>query len=611
MKRAWLAVPAVTLLCLSIPTGVTSAAAETAATTTHVSPFGASTAEHGHATRRAVATHRPTWGPLTPGITEWVSQSATIGSNTSCTSPGYNTISAALLAAPSGATIDVCAGTYDEQLAIVQPVTLKAKGAVTVQGPSSPADNLTGCDADGGSQPNQDVVDICGAGTVEITGFTIAGGWSSSACYDSIYGIAVLGSSSLTLTNSTVESVGGDPQTDGCQGGVGIQVGLATSATTADAGTATLTNDVVNTYAKNGITIDGTGSSAVLTDDTVTGTGPTPAIAQNGIQVSDGAAASITGALVSGDECNDTSAPCGPDALTETQSIGILLFDAGVTTVSSSTVSSSDLGVYNVEDYAWSYYTPPSPFTATNETFSDLTLNNRYENAGFDAGRSTLTGSSVTGGDIGVMVLQYSGQASPPVAKVKGNTISGTSTAAVEVESDQTSGDEPVTLKVKKDNLASNAGGVINQSTSVIKAINDWWGDATGPSSWSFGSGTSVSSDVTFFPWATDSSESTLEACAPAGDPSNQTTTSTDVVLCAPSGTVNTYAANDGSGNVLLLGNKGNDQLIGSSSGETWIIAGSGNNVINGNNGTGYIQERGNSANDTLVNTSGYTIAPN
>lgn len=31
--------------------------------------------------------------------------------------------------------------------------------------------------------------------------------------------------------------------------------------------------------------------------------------------------------------------------------------------------------------------------------------------------------------------------------------------------------------------------------------------------------------------------------------------------------------------------------LVGSSTGETWIIAGSGHNAINGNGGTGYIQE--------------------
>jgi hypothetical protein len=81
------------------------------------------------------------------------------------------------------------------------------------------------------------------------------------------------------------------------------------------------------------------------------------------------------------------------------------------------------------------------------------------------------------------------------------------------------------------------------------------------------------------------------------------------VVLCAKPGT-NASLANGGSGHVLLIGNTtGNDHLIGSSSGETWIISGTqGANAINGNNGTGYIQERGDTS-DTLINASNYTVA--
>ena len=128
----------------------------------------------------------------------------------------------------------MCAGTYDEQLAITQAVILQAKGPVTVAGPATPSNTLTPCDADGGSDPDQTVVDICGPdGTtansmkVTISGFTIQGGWPSDVCDDSLYGVTVLGGANLVMSNSTVEDVGGNPQTDGCQGGVGIQVGFA------------------------------------------------------------------------------------------------------------------------------------------------------------------------------------------------------------------------------------------------------------------------------------------------------------------------------------------------------------------------------------------------
>ena len=82
------------------------------------------------------------------------------------------------------------------------------------------------------------------------------------------------------------------------------------------------------------------------------------------------------------------------------------------------------------------------------------------------------------------------------------------------------------------------------------------------------------------------------------------------MVLCGPSDGSNAFLANNGSGNVLLIGNTGNDQLVGSGvGGETWIISGlHGTNTINGKGGTGFIQKRGN-ANDTIVNAANYTKA--
>jgi hypothetical protein len=621
---AGLATIAATVLMAAFGTG---ASASTAAPSharphvhaPHVSPFGRGASRSArHDARRAAA--RPA---VTTTKTLWVSNSVPVGHDTGCTSPGYETISSALTAAASFTTptIKVCAGTYDEQLTITQSLTLAAKGSVTVAGPASPASN-TNCDNDGGSQPNQDVVDICYPGTsgtapsVTITGFTFAGGWAPDVCYDSIYGVAVLGGSSLTMSNSTVEDIGGSALTDGCQGGVGIEVGLATSATSADSGTATLTNDTVETYQKNGITVDGAGSNAIMSGVTVTGAGPTPAIAQNGIQVSDGATATISGSTVTGNECNDSAGGCGPNGFTQTQSCGLLMFDSGAVTVSSTTVSGNDIGAYNLEDYAWSYYTPPPSFSGIPVSFTGMGLNNRYENAYFDQGESTLSSSTLTGGIAGVEVVQYSGQTTSPNDTADGDTITGTSlgssgstggTGAILVASDGANGDQAVSLTATQDKMGvSNSSGVVNQSTSVLTATGDWWGSASGPSVWSFGKGSSVTADVNFFPWETNSSLTHHKSCTTA---STKTTTGNNVVLCAKSGS-NAFLANGGTGNVLLIGNGRNDQLDGSNStGETWIIGGvGGSNTINGRTGTGYIQERGNT-NDTLINTSNYTVA--
>lgn len=586
------------------------AAARPAASVHHLAPFGLGAHRTVRLVRHAAA---PAVIPTTV-TTRWVSNTAPLGTapGTSCADPGYATITAAINAANSGDIIKVCAGTYDEQLVIdVVGVSLQAKGPVTVVAPATPASPTT-CDSDGGSQPNEDVVDICGAFNVTITGFTFQGNWDPGVCNDSLYGVAVLGGANLSMANSTVENIGGNPQTDGCQGGVGIEVGLASQpdpGNSADAGTASLNNDVVSSYQKNGITVDGVGSNATINNATVTGTGETTAIAQNGIQISDGATAKINSGSVSGNECDDTAGGCGPDGFTQVQSCGILLFDAGKVTVTGTNSSANDIGVDNVEDFAWTFYAPPSPFTAINESLTGLRLGNRYENAFLDEGKTTLNHSVLSGGEVGIETDQGSYQTTPAVSAANGDTFTGASEDAVLVASDHTAGDKAPKLTVATSSLGTtNGGGLENDSTSVATAKNDWWGAQTGPGHWSFGTGSSVSADVNFFPWYTDSAMTTPESCKTG---TSVTSDSNDQVLCAPSDGSNAFLANGGTGNVLLIGNTGNDQLVGTTAagGETWIISGTGgSNAINGKGGVGFIQRRGD-VNDTIINAANYTKA--
>lgn len=601
----------------AVPASAAVAAVKPAVTRHHVAPFGLGARREVRHVRRLAAA--PT---VTTGTTRWVSNTTALGTapGTSCANPGYATITDAINASSAGDTIEVCAGTYDEQVVITQALTLKAKGPVTVVGPATfptnPAGYPTTCDADGGSGSyNQDVVDICGTGAgtanVTISGFTFQGGWPAGGyCYDSFYGVAVLGGANLAMSNSTVENIGdGSSSGSGCQGGVGIEVGEATSATTADAGTATLNNDVVNTYQKNGITVDGAGSNATINDATVTGAGETTATAQNGIQVSDGATAKINTGSVSGNECDDTGGGCGPNGFTQTQATGLLLFDAGKVTVTGTNSSGNDIGIDNIEDYAWSFYTPPSPFVATNEALTSLLLNNRYENAFLDEGKSTLNDSTLSNGEVGIETDQGSYQTTPAVVVAKSDTITGATEDAILTASDHATGDKAPKLTVAKSSFdTSNAAGITNQSTSVATATDNWWGDASGPSVWSFGSGSSVSSDVNFFPWYTQSDLTNPETCTSGA---SVTSSANDQVLCAPTGTSNAFLANGGTGNVLEIGNSGNDQLVGTTAtgGETWIISGKGGaNAINGKGGTGFIQKRGDSS-DTIIKAANYTKA--
>jgi hypothetical protein len=103
----------------------------------------------------------------------------------------------------------------------------------------------------------------------------------------------VLGGANLDLSSTTIRDIRDNPLS-GCQNGEGIRVGTPRYATTPDVGHATIDNVTTVDYQKNGIVVAGTGSTGKITNTTVTGNGQTPLIAENGIEVVDGAAATIS-----------------------------------------------------------------------------------------------------------------------------------------------------------------------------------------------------------------------------------------------------------------------------------------------------------------------------
>jgi hypothetical protein len=367
----------------------------------------------------------------------WVANGAPLGADTSCSSPGYSTIQSAIDHATTNQTIEVCAGTYTEQLTITKGVSLVAVGAATVALPAAPADATTACDtAIDGSAPGQDEISICGTGTVKITGLTVQALWPANTCNDNLYGILVAGGARLDATNVDVDGAGASP-INGCQGGVGIEVGVS-GLTPAETGTAVLSHVTVSNYQKNGITVDGTGSAATISNAFVTGAGATPVIAQNGIQISDGAVGVIKSSTITGDECDYPDGVCGPDSLSNAQSTSVLFYGAGAgSSLSKSSVSDSDIGAYYVSGAA------SEPTSAEVTIKSNIFNDNRYEGVVLDAGVANVTGNTIDGtGNVGIQVLQYAGQPYAPASTASKDTITGQG-VGVQVLSDNQAGDLP------------------------------------------------------------------------------------------------------------------------------------------------------------------------
>lgn len=406
--------------------------------------------------------------PATAGAASlYVSNSApVVTGGKSCAQPNYNTIQGAidaLKSLPSG-TVNVCPGTYPEQLTIVKPlklIVLGTAGSAKLVLPAAPADSKTKCDEAPtvkAFQPNQDAISICTPSTVTISGLKVEAKWPEGTCDDSLYGIRVVGGATLAATNVTVDGAGAFP-INGCQGGVGIQAGT-TRTTTPEVGKLKLKGVTVTNYQKNGITIAAKGSTATIATTTVTGAGATPEIAQNGIQVSAGAVAKINTSKVSGNECDNGS--CGPEGFSQTQSTGLLFYGAGPgSSVTNSTSSGNDIGAYYLSE---SETQPASPELVLSK---DAFTANRYEGVVLDQGDASLRSDTISGpGEVGIEVQQYEGQTLSSQSNASNTKVEGMSEAGLRVASDKAAGDIAGRFTLTKSTFVSNATVLDNESNN-------------------------------------------------------------------------------------------------------------------------------------------------
>jgi parallel beta-helix repeat protein len=250
-----------------------------------------------------------------------------VGNPLTCKNAQYPTIQMAVTAANPGAHIMVCPGTYTEQVTIpagkdnLTLQSLKPLQAI-IQAPAVMA-------------PPEAIVHIQ-AQDATIQQFTIQGP-GGGPCHSIEYGVFVDGGSA-TIEHNHITHIRDNPFS-GCQNGVGVQVGRFILAST---GSATIRNNQIDDYQKNGITIDNAGSSGAVENNLIQGAGPTAVIAQNGIQVSRGATGQLKNNTISG----NVYTPGGDS------STGILLYAdastpaAGTVDVENNRLNANDTGVY-------------------------------------------------------------------------------------------------------------------------------------------------------------------------------------------------------------------------------------------------------------------------
>ncbi|MFZ0479983.1 MAG: hypothetical protein WAL71_12610 [Terriglobales bacterium] len=273
-----------------------------------------------------------------------IAQAATTVQVGSCVTglTSYATIGAAVSAVAADTTIDVCPGTYPEQVVIKKRLTLTgvqsgSSAAAVVVPPSS---GLVANVYDIYGDHNAVQIAVLDAASVTISNLTVDGsGNGLSGCGTDIQGIYFQNSTG-TISNNAVRNqilTGSDL---GCQDGLAINV-ESNGGTPA----VTIKDNSVRNYQKNGITASGLGSGApgpkvTVTGNTVIGIGATPAIAQNGIQIGFGATAKVTDNYVADDVYTG-----GYWA-----SSGILIYASAGVTASSNTAESAQYSITTDSD---------------------------------------------------------------------------------------------------------------------------------------------------------------------------------------------------------------------------------------------------------------------
>lgn len=350
------------------------------------------------------------------------------GSGTSCNHTGYAKISEAITKETAGGTITICPGTYNEQLVIEKELTLAGRGHPVIALPGSPKPTVSGCDSavnatTGGE--DQDLVSICTDKTVTVKGITFEAKWPEGTCNDSLYGIMVLGGATLDASKILINGAGAYP-INGCQGGLGIEAGWGYGID--EPGHLVLEKSRVENYQKNGITVDGAGSTATITNVYEQGAGPT-AQGQNGVQISRGATATISKAEVVANECNIAHV-CGSSSSVEwaEDASGILFYEPGTgSTVSESKLAENNIGVE---------YVSAEPPAKSNITLSGDKIKGGYASVQVNQGSATLTEDKFSEALIGLDVnaYGYGDDSYGPTITSSESKISGTD-AAVQVES--------------------------------------------------------------------------------------------------------------------------------------------------------------------------------
>src|SRR3989344_4889360 len=382
-----------------------------------------------------------------------------------CPAAAYTTIQSAVNAANMGDTVQVCAGTYDEQVVIVgKNLTVQGAGATTIVRPSSAATLTSTYTYPAGNFPGfvgvvmSSIILVTDTDAATIKDLKVDGANVTTVPAGASRVAGVLyGETGGTIDNVSITDMV-------VAGYVTRTYGVDLTAVGTPRNVEVKNSDITD-WSRNGIQVQGGSLTANIHNNTLVGPGDVlvGAAVPNGILFIGCAGGSVT----------DNTINATHHSLSGSRSAGILFFDpvAPGIVVEGNNISDTDDGV-NISANA------NDVIIRNNNLHDNLEVGIHLEDG---ATNTTITGNTITGNPMGG--IRFAGAADAPFP----DTPPGGGNVA------------------NRNNITGNAVGVAGYDAQVFDAECNWWGDASGPSGAGPGTGDSAVGNVDFEPWLTTS----------------------------------------------------------------------------------------------------------
>jgi nitrous oxidase accessory protein NosD len=264
----------------------------------------------------------------------------TVGPAT-CPNATYATIGTALNAAAAGDEIDICPGTYPEQLVIIQPVTLRGLSAYGVNRVLIQPTSLYNV----GTFSFTAVISVVNTQNVVIEGLAIDTSMNTvSGCTELLAGIHFYNASGAVVNNAI--SGAQLPTPTSCTtlfpgNGFGVEVDTATGQT--GPFSVSISGNSIHDFNRDGILVNGAGITADISGNSISGVGPSTGYNQFGIFIALGAVGHVTHNTITMGNCGSIAlASCVP-----LRSEGVVFRAAGDgSVVDSNFIANAQSGVF-------------------------------------------------------------------------------------------------------------------------------------------------------------------------------------------------------------------------------------------------------------------------